>query len=565
MKSVKWILLSALGIGSFMSEAQISERKLLKYEPQLRSDIEYLASDDLEGRLTGSEGELKSAEFIAARMKKLGLKPGGEQNSYFQKFEIITLRMTLDASRLELAGVNYPLFKEFFPVSMSSNEASINSEAVYVGFGIQSESPLRKDYEGRDVKGKVVLIDLGSPDGIHPHSAYLSWHGMEKRVEEARRQGAIGVIFFRKDAGVEKPDGQLSLKVQPSDIPVVFCDKDLSILPVPTPVRLEVKVLVTKETGHNVIGFKDNKARHTVVIGAHHDHLGRGQMGNSLSTEQGHIHNGADDNASGTAGLLWLGKQFSKKRRWNKKNNYLFIAFSGEELGLIGSKYFMEHPTMPIEQMNYMINMDMIGKLDSAKKAIVINGVGTSPAWKGALAEVSPDTNRLREIVTTDGGIGASDHTSFYLKRVPAIHYFTGQHVHYHKPSDDKEILNYGGELFVLNHIVGLVAELNHSGKLEFTETKSSDSTGRMKFNVTLGIMPDYLYSGEGVKVDGVKDGMPGMKSGIEKGDIIVSLNGVFITDMKTYMKVLSELKKGQMVPATIKRNQEEVKLNIQF
>jgi hypothetical protein len=562
----KLLLLSGFFLFSYHTViAQQLNRKDKKLEKQIIKDINYLASDALEGRLTGSPGEKLSAEYIAAAYKKAGLKPLGVAGSYFQTFEIVTLRMATDSGILEIAGQRMKQFLDFYPLSLSSNRAELQSIAVNVGFGIQSKSPVRNDYEGKDAKGKVVIIDMGSPDGIHPHSEYLAWHGLESRVKEAIKQGAAGVVFYRNSDQVEKPDGNLSLKTIPTSIPVVYCNRELANLPLGTPINLKVVIKSISEIGHNVIGFKDNKAKHTVVIGAHHDHLGRGQMGNSLSVENGLIHNGADDNASGISALLAISKDLRKAKKWNKNNNYLFIAFSGEELGLLGSKYFTENPTIALENINYMLNMDMVGKLDSFKRVLVVNGVGTSPFWSKTIGSIALDTTKLKEIKTTDGGIGASDHTSFYLKNIPAVHFFTGQHFHYHKPSDDVEIIHSKGEVYVIRYIENIIERLNNEGKLTFTPTKSSDSTGRMKFAVTLGIMPDYIYSGEGVKVDGAKENMPGSKAGIQKGDVIINMNGVFIKDISTYMKILGGLKSGMTVPLTVKRGEEIVNLTVQF
>lgn len=545
--------------------AQQLNRKDKKLEKQIIKDINYLASDAFEGRLTGSPGEKLSAEYIAAAYKKAGLKPLGVAGSYFQTFEIVTLRMATDSGMLEIAGQKMKQFLDFYPLSLSANRAELQSIAINVGFGIHSKSPLRNDYEGKDVKDKVVIIDMGSPDGIHPHSEYLAWHGIESRVKEAIKQGAAGVIFYRNSDKIEKPEGNLSLKTIPSSIPVVYCKRELANLPIGTPISLKVVIKSISEIGHNVIGFKDNKAKHTVVIGAHHDHLGRGQMGNSLSVENGLIHNGADDNASGISALLAISKDLRKAKKWNRNNNYLFIAFSGEELGLLGSKYFTENPTISLENINYMLNMDMVGKLDSFKRVLVVNGVGTSPSWNKSIGAIALDTAKLKEIKTTDGGIGASDHTSFYLKNIPAVHFFTGQHFHYHKPTDDVEIIHSKGEVHVIRYIENIIKSLNNEGKLTFTPTQSSDSTGRMKFAVTLGIMPDYIYSGEGVKVDGAKENMPGSKAGIQKGDVIINMNGVFIKDISTYMKILGGLKSGMTVPLTVKRGEEIVNLTVQF
>ncbi len=547
---------------SYAQKLNKQERKVLK---DITTSITYLASDQLEGRLTGSEGEKLSAEYIAAEFKAMGLKPLGDNGTYFQTFNITTLRMTTDKSSMSLGGGKLKQFKEFYPLSISTNKGEYSGETVDVGYGINSVSPIRNDYAGKNVNGKMVLINIGSPDGIHPHSAFIAWHGIESRVNEAIKQGAKAVVFYKDDDKVESPEGNLSLKIEPCAIPVVFVSRELKSLPPGAPMSVSIDILAIVEKGHNVVAMRDNKATNTVVIGAHHDHLGRGQMGNSLSVGSSEIHNGADDNASGTAGLLALAKIFSKKKRWNKANNYLFIAFSGEELGLLGSKHYVAHPTYPLEKINYMINMDMIGKLDSSSKVLIINGVGTSPEWKKAIASTVLDTLKIKSIVTTEGGIGASDHTPFYLSKIPAIHFFTGQHTDYHKSSDDIPGINFSGETFVIGYISSFIKSLNKSGKLTFTETKNDDTTGRRKFAVTLGIMPDYRYSGEGVRVDGVKDNMPGKIGGLEQNDIIISFNGVFIKGMKEYMEVLSALKKGDLAPIQVKRNETVLNLNIQF
>ena len=564
MKKITYILLPFLLIGNLTIAQKIS-RKEKEIQKNITSSITYLASDRLEGRLTGSEGEKLSADYIAAQFKTLGLKPMGDDGSYFQTFTITTLRLATDKSSMSLGGGKLVQFKDFYPLSISANKGEYSGETVDVGFGINSTKPFRNDYENKDVKGKMVIMNIGSPDGVHPHSEYIAWHGIESRVTEAIKQGAKAVVFYKTNTKSEDPDGNLSLKIEPSAIPVVFVKKDLSTMPPGAPMSLFIDILAITEKGHNVIAFKDNHAPHTVVIGAHHDHLGRGQMGNSLSTGNSEIHNGADDNASGTAGLIELAKIFSKKRKWNKSNNYLFIAFSGEELGLLGSKHFVAHPTYPLSKMNYMINMDMIGKLDSSSKVLIINGVGTSPAWNQVIGKIELDTQRIKSIVTSEGGIGASDHTSFYLNKIPAVHFFTGQHADYHKSTDGVAGINFAGEVYVIKYICDFMKTLNSVGKLEFTETKNEQKEGRMKFEVTLGIMPDYRYSSEGVRVDGVKDDMPGKIGGIVTGDIIITFNGVFIQGMKEYMNVLSSLKKGDKVPVQVKRNGETVDLIIQF
>ncbi|MCW3083375.1 MAG: family peptidase [Bacteroidetes bacterium] len=310
----------------------------------------------------------------------------------------------------------------------------------------------------------------------------------------------------------------------------------------------------------DVVGFLDNGAENTVVIGAHFDHLGLGYDHNSLDANpEGKIHNGADDNASGTAGVMELANYFAKNKR-KEKVNFLFICFSGEELGLFGSKKFCENPTIDFAKVDYMINMDMIGRLNDSTKKLIIYGVGTAPDWVPMILRI-PSAFSIKK---DSAGIGPSDQTSFYLKDIPVLHFFTGQHADYHKPSDDYEKVNYPGERMVLEYIVKIVEETEKLPKLVFQKTKTSDEN-TPKFKVTMGVMPDYTFEGKGLRIDGVTDGKPANKAGILKGDIVCKLGDVKVEGMNDYMKGLSLIKKGDMVEVTVVRNGKELKMNVTF
>ncbi|NVK52237.1 MAG: M28 family peptidase [Flavobacteriaceae bacterium] len=306
-------------------------------------------------------------------------------------------------------------------------------------------------------------------------------------------------------------------------------------------------------TGRNVVGFLDNNAKNTVVIGAHFDHLGYGGDG-SLHRGKKAIHNGADDNASGVAVLLNLA---SKLINTNKNNNYLFIAFSGEEMGLLGSNYFVKNPTIDTKAVSYMINMDMVGRLKDSSLAVY--GTGTSPIFKQTLKS----HNNNFKLIQKESGVGPSDHTSFYLADIPVLHFFTGQHADYHKPSDDVETLNYEGMELVSNYIYNIISDLNDNGKLAFRKTKSERE--QVRFKVGLGVIPDYMYDGKGMRVDGVSEDKPAIKAGIKKGDIVIKLGDKDVTDMMSYMKALSVFKKGDKTTVVVKRKGKEVKADIQF
>lgn len=311
----------------------------------------------------------------------------------------------------------------------------------------------------------------------------------------------------------------------------------------------------------NIIGFLDNNAAQTIVIGAHFDHLGTGDQGSSLDANpSGKIHNGADDNASGVAGVLELARYF-QSNKVKEPNNFLFMCFSGEELGLHGSKYFTEHPTIDLTKVNYMINLDMVGRFEK-DKGLSVSGSGTSPVWESLLKNFSSDKMLIK---TDSSGVGPSDHTSFYLKNIPVLHFFTGSHSDYHKPSDDADKINYAGEVDVLNLIVNLVNAQETQPKLAFLTTKSKSMGGTRSFKVTMGVMPSYSSSEEGLKVDGVTEGKPAQKAGILTGDVIKQIGELTIKDIQSYMEALGKFEKGQTVPVKVKRGEEIVILNVTF
>jgi hypothetical protein len=308
-------------------------------------------------------------------------------------------------------------------------------------------------------------------------------------------------------------------------------------------------------TGRNVVAFLDKKADKTIVIGAHFDHLGMGGQG-SLHRGDSAIHNGADDNASGTAALLALAKIFKYE---TLKSNILFIAFSGEENGLWGSNYFVKNPTIDLKTVNYMINMDMVGRLN-AEKSLAVHGVGTSPSFPSVLDPINADSLKL---VPSESGVGPSDHTSFYLQDLPVLHFFTGQHADYHKPSDDADKINYEGLVQVVRYISRLIAGLDAEPKLAFTKTK--DSSDSPRFTVSMGVVPDYLFDGKGMRVDGVSEGKPAQAAGLIKGDIVIQLGDSTINDMMGYMRALSVFKKGDSTQVVLERAGQKIAAKVKF
>lgn len=314
-------------------------------------------------------------------------------------------------------------------------------------------------------------------------------------------------------------------------------------------------------TAYNVVGYIDNAAPNTIIIGGHYDHLGLGYQGSSLDANpQGQIHNGADDNASGTAGVIELARYF-QTNKVKEKNNFIFICFSGEELGLYGSKYFTEHPTFDLTKASFMINLDMIGRLNPVS-GLTVSGSGTSPVWETVLKKFNSNELPIR---TDSSGMGPSDHTSFYLKDIPVLHFFTGSHSDYHKPSDDWGKINYDGEAKILNIIIKLIETIDQPNKLAFLTTKNKSMGGSREFKVTMGVMPSYSSDEAGLKVDGVSEGKPAQKAGVITGDLIIQMGDLIIKDIQTYMDALGKFEKGQTVPVKVMRNSEVKVLSVTF
>ncbi|MBC7426191.1 MAG: M20/M25/M40 family metallo-hydrolase [Bacteroidia bacterium] len=399
---------------------------------------------------------------------------------------------------------------------------------------------------------------IGSPDNS-AHSKYDPYSEVSTKVNNAIKYGASGVIFTRINNTEKDPSGQLSVTIRPTAIPVLFVHDTTVISAIHA--KIFSKVATLENTAHNVIGFKNNKKKTTIIIGAHQDHLGYNELGGSRTKEEGKIHNGADDNASGVAVMMELMRKLSKGKY--KKHNYLFIAFSGEEEGLLGSNYYVKHPLIPNDKIACMLNFDMLGRLDSTKKKLMVYGVGTSPVWKPAIETISTDSFNIK-IRTTESGTGSSDHTSFYYQNIPDLHFFTGQHKDYHLPSDDEALINYTGMWYSYDYIYKLIGKINKVKTIPFTPTKNNESEF-VSYKVTLGIMPDYIYDGSGLRVDGVNKDRPGDKAGLKTGDIIIKLGDFPVSSVQEYMKALSEYNKGDKTTITITRGTQTMILPATF
>ena len=526
---------------------------------ELKKHIATLASDTYQGRETGTEGERLAMEYITERFREVGLKAKGDKK-YIQEFSFTEGANPGPGNQLYINDYKFKQGTDYYALPYSAN-GTFTGYVARVGYGIYAPTLKQDDYKGLiNLDKKIFVIDAGSPDGDNPHGKFGDYD-IRQRVQYAVSRGAKAVIFIQKDTTLPEPRGDFDHRITPGTIPVLYAKGKAAELLRDSVVKnctIGADMERIQRKGHNVLGFLDNGMPTTVVIGAHYDHLGMGGEG-SLFRGDPAIHNGADDNASGTAALIELARRLAGKP--GQKNNYLFIAFSGEEKGLLGSNYFVKHPTVNMRTVNYMMNMDMVGRIKPDDKVLLIHGTGSSPAWTTV---IDSNMNGLR-IHRAESGVGPSDHTSFYLDSVPVLHFFSGTHSDYHKPSDDEPLINYDGEVAIMQIMETIIARLNDKPKLVFSKTQDDSSQDVPRFKVTLGVVPDYAFEGEGMRIDGVTEGKPAAKAGLLKGDTVIQLGEHKVTDMMSYMKALGKFSKGETTKVKVQRGKEVVEKDITF
>ena len=516
----------------------------------LKTHISYLADDKLEGRRAGSAGEKLAMEYISAQFKTYGIEAKGV-DGYFQPFEINEGKKINDGTGFSVNGTALQPEKDFFPFPYSSLKTVEGNPAIAI------QEP--------EMPWFVNLAEILQENEQNPHFDLDGY--IKTNAKKAYDRGATAIIIYNTGNIDDKLSFNPKDKSELLPIPVLYVYRDaakkyFSDATATMAIKIKVDIGQKTRTGHNVVGYIDNGAPTTVILGAHFDHLGYGEDGNSmLRTGEKLIHNGADDNASGTAALLELSRILKSSKV--KSSNFLFIAFSGEELGLFGSKYFTEHPTIDLSSANYMINMDMVGRLNDSTHALAVGGYGTSPQWAGV---INAQDKKLPFVIKIDSsGTGPSDHTSFYRKDIPVLFFFTGQHKDYHRPSDDADRINYEGETQIINYISSIITSLDkQKQRLAFTKTREVQSS-TSSFKVTMGIMPDYTFSGEGVRADGVSEGRPAAKAGLKTGDIIVQLGEHKVNSVETYMQALNKFNKGEKTKVKFRRGNEVLEAEVQF
>jgi len=510
----------------------------------LKTHVNYLDDDQLEGRLTGSKGEELAAKYIIKQYEQLGIEAKGS-NGYEQVFDINEGKQIDAVTQLVIDDKTLTVRKDYFPLPYSPNKTIKGKPAM-----ILSE------------KGQPWFFDVKEileEQKNNPHFDVEA--AIKKQVETVVAKGATALFVYNSSTITDNIQFNKNDRSPLLPVPVIYITKEgwkkyFSDEEASMDVSLTVSLSKKKRKGRNIIAFMDNKAANTVIIGAHYDHLGYGEDKTALDTFHA-IHNGADDNASGTAALLEMARLLKEKSPLN--NNYLFIHFSGEELGLLGSKYWLENPTVKVNP-NYMINMDMVGRYDTAHK-LTVGGYGTSPVWGDVWKNIK--TGLITKFDST--GSGPSDHASFYRANIPVQFFFTGSHPDYHKISDDADKINYTAQRDIVKLIYELIIQADTKGKLAFAKTSEPQMGQTRRFTVSLGVMPDYGYTGTGMRIDGVSPGKLGEKIGLQAGDVLIQLGTFKFIDVKSYSEALSSFKAGDKTKLRIKRGTEEKEYDIQF
>ena len=557
---------------------------------EIQHSINYLASDKLEGRYTGSEGEKLAYEFITDVYQQAGLVPLFD-GSYIQAFPFVASLKLTENNSLTFELNNYELKPKLqlqYVTSPISGTANINSGLVFVGYGISAPDLKYDDYAGIDVKGKTVVILRYNPEGDNPHSEFNKYSQYRYKAKVAKEKGAAGIIFvtgyYPKD-NVDKLmnltyDGAAGLdsiaivqvkrnivsdlfkseninledyqkKINDTKQPASFIFKNVKV-------KLNTGVKEIMGQGHNIAGYIEGSdpdlKYHYLVIGAHYDHWGWGGSGSLYRGSEPKIHHGADDNASGTAAVMELAEKFESIKD-QLKRSIIFMAFSGEELGLLGSSYFTEHSPVPIDKIDAMINLDMVGRLNTDKDLIVY-GTGTSSNWKEILNEFNK--NYSFKLTFHDEGYGPSDQSSFYAKNIPVLFFFTGTHPDYHRPTDTSDKINSAGEVSVTKYVYQVAESIDENPQKPNYINVPRKEGGRMAFRVYVGTIPDYASQVDGLKLTGVSEGGPAQKAGLQGGDIIIEFGGKKISNIYDYTYALGDFSPGDIVDVVVLRNGEK-------
>jgi len=562
---------------------------------ELQYHIKYLSSDSLRGRRTGTVGDSLAAEYIRNEFTSFGLVPLSGDG--FQRFSVTSNLVAGKNNSLSIDGKSYDQGNDFMPFAFSSGSAG-EEEIIFAGYGfmIDEDSLKWNDYKRVDVKGKWVLLLRADPEAEKSVSPFIPYSSDRGKALLAEDMGACGVLLV-SGATFDPMDTFESLN--PDDFPlgipafrikrevadlilqdhkttVTYLEKKLNESRKPASFNTGSIAVAQSEITREMKGTRnvvmmlpgeDEVLRNEfIILGAHFDHLGMGGKGSSsMAGDTVAVHHGADDNASGVGLMLELAEKFASTKGSHKRS-MIFIAFSGEEQGLLGSRYYAENPSIDLSKVNAMINLDMVGRLPESK-VLQISGVGTAEGLQELVT--SKNDTSLISLAFSEEGSGRSDHTSFYSKNIPVLFYFTGAHSDYHKPGDTWDLINYDGMITVSSLIYNVARELATTPeRLQFRESGPKPESVRTtrKKSATLGIMPDFAgLVKDGMRADEVYPGRPGALGGMKKGDIITAINGKTVNNIQDYMFRMGQVKYGQQITVEVSRDNRKINLLIQL
>ena len=564
-------------------------------QDEIMGHIRYLSHPNREGRFPGSRGSKDAISYIIKNLKSFGVQPGFN-GSFTQPFDIQTNIEIEEDNYFVLNKDTLSLGVDYIPISFSSNKY-VSGSVVFAGYGFQiSEENIEwNDYQDLDIKNKWVMVMRNNPERGNLHSLYSSHSSLHKKMLVARDAGAAGIIFISQVEDNDLFPLEYISGYNNTGIPAIHLSNETTDLLLKkynwsrktiqetmdkkrssisfdmknTTINANVNLSPVNIRGANVVGLIRSGNRkyrdEYIVIGAHFDHIGKGGKGSgSRKPEEQIVHPGADDNASGTAGLLELAQKISANK--NKlKRSVIIVAFDAEEKGLLGSKHFIQNPSIELNNIVTMLNMDMIGRMKDS--TATVGGVGTSPVFTNLLDSLKQ--NRPFNLIMNDPGFGPSDHASFYAQDIPVLFFFSGFHDDYHTPNDTWKLINLKGQKHILDLIYDTISHLARTKeKPMFSEAgpKQPTTSAPTRFKITLGIMPSYTSTKEGLEIDAIsKKNGPAAKAGMEKGDVIKTINGKSVKDIYEYMERLSQLSSGETVPIEVERSGKTLVLNVSF
>ncbi|MCG8411258.1 MAG: M28 family peptidase [Bacteroidales bacterium] len=566
--------------------AQEKDAKITKQE--LFDHIEFLASDSMKGRFPGTEEDKIVAEYIASQFKNTGLELLFENG--LQAFEITTGIELCHNNTLFINNKEFLVEKDFIPIAFSDNQL-VESSVVFAGYGIKVDKKNGdwNDYANINAKDKWVLILQGTPDIKDSKIPFKMYSSLRTKATVAKDLGAAGVIFIsnsnklielkRSQGNIQIPVIQIKRNV--ADLLLKPLKKNLDVIEneiveKKQPLTFDIKSVIKCNTAikseikttYNIAAkcIIDKNNPNYIIIGAHYDHLGFGGIGSgSRSPNIKKPHYGADDNASGVSAIIEIAEKLASKKD-SLNTNFIVVAFGAEEMGLIGSKYFVNNLPIPKESITSMINIDMIGRM-KADSSLQISGIGTSLEGRSIIQNIN--NNYAFNLGLSNEGYGPSDHSSFYEKDIPVFFFSTGAHIDYHTPADSLGAINFEGLLKISNYIYDFAYYLSRNNvSLTYQESgpKAPKQSTKANLKVTLGIMPDFTgVVKEGLRADIVIKNKPAYKAGMKSGDVIKAINGDSVADIYEYMERLSKLEIGQIITVEVLRDNKKEVLIVQL